>query len=249
MIKIEENIKKLKGLRNRLAVVALATGLTFTGSGCEKDENAGEEIGYSLMSDSGSIAGLYTYIINGHGLESNKYHFDDDFIRLMKVSEKEEYDNSDKTTAFFRENIKMVWPDCFALDNHPAVAGAFDMNLELEKLTTTTMTSFTVVNSSMTAKHDIDPGTQILVNGQQEIKKGDTLTSTAIYYEGELVAYQQTGAGSDSQNVIDATKGDVSIALQTVSEYGLLSTTETVDYQEFNEIESSLVNYTYQKSK
>ena len=100
MIKIEENIKKLKGLRNRLAVVALATGLTFTGSGCEKDENAGEEIGYSLMSDSGSIAGLYTYIINGHGLESNKYHFDDDFIRLMKVSGKEEYNNNDKTTAF-----------------------------------------------------------------------------------------------------------------------------------------------------
>ncbi len=252
MIKIEENIKKLKGLRNRLAVVALATGLAFTESGCAKDKSGGKEVGYNLITDSGRTSGLYTYIINGQGLESNKYHFDDDFIRLMKVSEKEEYHNNDKTTAFFRENINMVWPDCFALDNHPAVAEAFDMNLELEKLTTTTMTSFTVVNSSMTAKHDIDSGTQILINGQQEIKKGDTLTSTAIYYEGELVAYQQTGAGSNSQNVLDATKGDVSIALQTVSEYGLLSATEAVDYQEFNEIESSLVNqnhYTYQKSK
>lgn len=157
-----------------------------------------------------------------------------------------------KQPLFFRENINMVWPGCFALDNHPAVASAFDMNLELEKLTTTTTTSFTVVNSSMTAKHDIDPGTQILTNGRQEIKKGDTLASMAIYYEGELVVYQQTGAGSDSQNVLDATLGDVSTALQTVSEYGLLLATETVDYQEFNEIESSLVNqshYTYQKSK
>ena len=63
MIKIEENIKKLKGLRNRLAVVALATGLTFTGSGCEKDKNAGEEVGYNLISDSGRTSGLYTYII------------------------------------------------------------------------------------------------------------------------------------------------------------------------------------------
>lgn len=251
MKNMEFSRKNLEALKNRVAVVALATGVAFIGTGCGKEKTDDTtEVGYNLIADSGRTSGLYSYVINGEGLESEKYLFDDDFVKLMKVSEREVYNNDNSTTAFFRKNIKMVWPDCFKLDNHPAVAGAFDMHMELEKMTSTNMTSFVVVNSSMTAKHDIDPGIQFLINGQKEINKGDTLASTAIYYDGELVAYQQTGAGSDSQNVIDATVGNVDVALQTVSEYGLLTETEIVDYQEFSEIENDLAyNNSYKKSK
>ena len=79
------------------------------------------------------------------------------------------------------------------------------------------------------------------------INEGDTLSSRAIYYEGELVAYKQTGAGSESQNVIDGTIGDVDLALSTVEDYGLLDETEVVNEEEINDIEDSLNEKEYIK--
>lgn len=253
MIKVEIYKENLQELKNRIALVTLAVGIAFMGNGCSKDSQLDtEKVAYELIADSGRISGLYSYIIRGQGLESEKVYFADDYIKLLKIVDKKVYDKNDASAVSLVKNLDIVWPDCFKLIDHLEEASKFDINMEVEELATTDSTSFTVVYSSMTAKHNIAPETHFLINGQKEITKGDTFASTAIYYDGELVAYQQTGAGSNSQNVLDATLGNVDEALQTVSDYGLLTKTETIDYQEFNMIENTLVsknNYTYEKKK
>ena len=106
MKNMEFSRKNLEALKNRVAVVALATVVAFMGTGCGKEKTDDTtEVGYNLIADSGRTSGLYSYVINGEGLESEKYLFDDDFVKLMKVSEREVYNNDNSTTAFFRKNI------------------------------------------------------------------------------------------------------------------------------------------------
>ena len=69
------------------------------------------------------------------------------------------------------------------------------------------------IYSSATAHRDLDIDDSYLTDGRKEIKKGDKLSSVAIYYEDDLICYTQSGAGSESQNVIDASVGDAGVAL------------------------------------
>ena len=140
----------------------------------------------------------------------------------------------------------MIKPDCYSLYGDVSWIHGFNMSIDRKEISTEWST-YVVIDYSMTAKRDLDLNIDLLPAEYKEFNEGDTLSSRAIYYEGELVAYKQTGAGSESQNVIDGTIGDVDLALSTVEDYGLLDETEVVNEEEINDIEDSLNEKEYIK--
>ena len=217
-------------------------------AGCSKNNNKSDEIGYIVETTTDSD--LYTHVINTRGFYSDKYNFGESIncVEFAKVIETEEYDSrkiiNDKTDAFYRENLKLVWPDCYNTfdSTYWTKQNSFDMSIKSEKIKTTGDSEYIVINSSMTAKRNLDNGINLYRDGQKQIKKGDNFSSTAIYYNNELVAYKQTGAGSECANVKQATIGDVDKALSTIKEAGILSETKEISAQDLYNKEDELSN-------
>ncbi len=242
MLNFRLNQEKLQELKKKVKLVTLAAGIAIIATGCTKKENDFQEIGYEIVSETDDTSELYSYIVNTHGFENENIVFSElDPISLYQVTEEENYNQNNKATGFFIKYMRIVWPDCFSLYDTAYRINGFDFQIQARKLSDTNgISPIVVVHSSMTAKRDLNLNVTFLDSDQKEIKKGDTLSSTAIYYNGELVAYQQTGAGSDSQNVIDATVGDVDLALSTVEDYNLLRETEIIDLSDLKELENAL---------
>lgn len=242
---------KINNKAKRILAGIVAGTLISTGmSGCgKKVQNENDNVvGYSVeTSDNLSEIGLYSYIINTKGFESDNYIFSssNNSINLVKVSDREEYSTNsrkEQTIDFYRDSLKLVWPECFSFYNVESILSNFDIEVKYEKLVDGSSSSptYIVVYSSITAKNDlVVEDLSSLGDGQQLIKTGDNMASIAIYYDG-LVAFKQTGVGSDCENVKEATIGDVDLALSTVFNYGLLEKSESISYEELNEIEKQL---------
>ena len=80
-----------------------------------------------------------------------------------------------------------------------------------------------------------------LNNNAKNVLEGDKLSSTAIYYNDDLIAYKQVGIGSTDENVVNATKGDVDTAISTLEELDMLEETTKVTYQEL-ESQEEIIN-------
>ena len=247
MLNLKINKEKFKGLKKGIAMLSLATSLAIVSTGCSK-ETKEEEIGYEVMTNDSETPELYSYVIDERGFESENYSFGDfEPLSLAKVQNEEIYDFSNKSLGFFRKNMVMIKPDCYSLYGDVTWINGFNMSIDRKEISTGWST-YVVIDYSMTAKRDLDDiRIRLLPAEYKLINKGDTLSSRAIYYEGELVAYKQTGAGSESQNVIDGTIGDVDLALSTVEDYGLLDETEVVNEEEINDIEDYLNEKEYIK--
>ena len=246
MLNLKINKDKLKGLKRGIAMLSLATSLAMVSTGCSK-ETKEEEIGYEVMTNDSETPELYSYVIDERGFESENYSFGDfELLSLAKVVSEEKYDASNKATGFFRKNMVMIKPECYSLYGEASWINGFDMSIDRKEISTGWST-YDVVDYSMTAKSDLNLNIDLLPAEYKEINEGDTLSSRAIYYEGELVAYKQTGAGSESQNVIDGTIGDVDLALSTVEDYGLLDETEVVVERQLHDIEDSINDKEYIK--
>ena len=236
-------------LAKRTTACALITTMLLCTTACgKKEKDNSNEIGFNVTSSTWSNdIGLYNYVINSKGLHSEKYDFEDTIrhINFAKVSELEEYNSKNiikrKTDGFYRAAVKMIWPDCYSkLYTSPAWLASHNFHYEIkyEKLDELSGNSYVVVYSSMTARRDLDTGLYMISDGQKEIKKGDNMSSIAIYYEGELVAYKQTGVGSECNNVLEGTIGDVDLALKKVSQFENLTESkemtdkELYDYQD-----------------
>jgi len=236
----------MNNITKKITSLGVLMTMLVTASGCSNSKDTKTNIiGYNVESSTDKRQdGLYSHIINTNGLVSSKYNFSSlNNINFVKVTEVEEYGTNiknEKTTAFFRENIHLVLPDCFGSYTSPAWfnnTSNFDMQIRCEKLEDGGFGNpYIVVYSSITAKRDLYTGQTIFKDGQDIIHKGDNLSSVAIYYDGELVAFKQTGVGSECENVKQATIGNVDLALTTVK----LDETKTVTYNELNKMENSL---------
>ena len=232
-------------MRKNIFALTLATSMVLPVAGCEKDREE-SEIGFLVESTSSfdSDAGLYSYVINTDGLESQKYDFSTAIgnINLAKVVEKKEYGTinfNDMTPAYYRQNLRLVWPSCF--DGYGIAwfnDANFDCSFTMEEVKACAGGFYTIVYSSMTAKRDLlGPAANDAI---RRLEKGDTLSSTAIYWKEELVGYQQTGVGSDCENVIESTVGDVDVALSKISDLGIVDGVKTVDYHELYKYQEEL---------
>lgn len=246
---MENKTNVLKKIRKRMIALALATSIVLPVVGCQKDRNEKEsEIGFLVESTSSldTDAGLYSYVINTDGLESQKYDFSDTTrnINLVKVVEKQEYGTTDfnnMTPAYYRQNLRIIWPSCF---NGYGIAwfndSNFDCSFTIEEVKACAGGFYTIVYSSMTAKRDLlGPAANDVA---RQLEKGDVLSSVAIYFKEELVAYKQMGVGSDCENVIASTVGNVDVALSKISDLGILDEVKIVNYRELYEYQEELNN-------
>ena len=244
MIDLKENLKKL---RKKVVMLGIATSLAFSTSGCSKEE---EKIGYLVENDDNIMNsdGLYQYVVDYNGLESNNYNFSIGYnnISFAKVIEEKEYGTSffnEMTSAFYRKHLKVIWPDCFSLYNLDAwlKESNFDFDLKVENIKLLNGPTFKVFYSSITAKRKLNLiGKDVISNGKREFLSGDNISSIAIYYESELVAFKQYGVGSDCENVVSQTIGDVDVAFVKISELGLLNETQNISLEKLKEYQEEL---------
>lgn len=230
---MNNNLKKITS-------TALLLSMLLGVSGCSSNKK--EDFGYKVETSTNKNENeLYTYIINTDGLVSNKYNFSDNSVNLVKVSKSEEFGtkiSNKKTAAFYRENIKLVWPDCFGAYKMSAwlTETNFDIKLKYEELSDGFGTPYYVIYSSITAKRDLLNNIRIYKDNQKPIEKGDNMSSIAIYYDNELVAFNQTGVGCEAENVINSNIGNVNIALSKLD----LTESKTITYDELNTIEKNM---------
>jgi len=230
---MNNNLKKITS-------TALLLSMLLGVSGCNSNKKV--EFGYKVESSTNKNEnGLYTYIINTDGLVSSNYNFSDNSVNLVKVSKSEEFGtkfSNKKTAAFYRENLKLVWPDCFGAYKMSAwlTETNFDIKLKYEELSDGFGTPYYVIYSSITAKRDLLNNIRIYKDEQKPIQKGDNISSIAIYYDNELVAFNQTGVGCESKNVINSNIGNVNIALSKLD----LTESKTITYDELNNIERNM---------
>ena len=240
--------ENLKALKVRLLALAMAATVTATMSGCSKSkETKNEFVGFSVQSSSFDTEnGLYSHVINVKGLESEKYDYSSSLrtIRLAKIDEEIVYGTNifnEQTTAFYRDKMILKWPECYSVYGIAWFNRSnFDCEIKIQKLKECAGSEYIVQYSSITAKRDFDLNVSMLGNGQNFIYKGDNMSSIAIFHNDELVAYKQTGVGSECENVMNATIGDVDIALNTIEDLDLLEETVELSYMDLYEYQEKL---------
>lgn len=246
-----KDIEKLKKLKIKLLTYATIVGLTSSMGGCNKTKNEdnNSEIGYLIESNENFYesdkAGLYSYLININGFESSNHDFSNTKtkLRYAQVTAKEIFNNnsSNLDSDYIKDNFKLIWPSSYAdYDEKAFNPTNTDFSLEIEQLKDLSGTNYKVIYSSLEIKKDIMPSNQ-LNNNAKNVLEGDKLSSTAIYYNDDLIAYKQVGIGSTDENVVNATKGDVDTAISTLEELDMLEETTKVTYQEL-ESQEEIIN-------
>lgn len=246
-----KDIEKLKKLKIKLLTYATIVGLTSSIGGCNKvkNEDSTSEVGYLIESNENFYesdkAGLYSYLININGFESSNHDFSNTKtkLRYAQVTAKEIFNNnsSNLDSDYIKDNFKLIWPSSYAdYDEKAFNLTNTDFSLEIEQLKDLSGTNYKVIYSSLEIKKDIMPSNQ-LNNNAKNVLEGDKLSSTAIYYNDDLIAYKQVGIGSTDENVVNATKGDVDTAISTLEELDMLEETTKVTYQEL-ETQEKIIN-------
>lgn len=246
-----KDIEKLKKLKIKLLTYATIVGLTSSIGGCNKlkNEDSTSEVGYLIESNENFYesdkAGLYSYLININGFESSNHDFSNTKtkLRYAQVTAKEIFNNnsSNLDSDYIKDNFKLIWPSSYAdYDEKAFNLTNTDFSLEIEQLKDLSGTNYKVIYSSLEIKKDIMPSNQ-LNNNAKNVLEGDKLSSTAIYYNDDLIAYKQVGIGSTDENVVNATKGDVDTAISTLEELDMLEETTKVTYQEL-ESQEEIIN-------
>ena len=246
-----KDIEKLKKLKIKLLTYATIVGLTSSIGGCNKvkNEDSTSEVGYLIESNENFYesdkAGLYSYLININGFESSNHDFSNTKtkLRYAQVTAKEIFNNnsSNLDSDYIKDNFKLIWPSSYAdYDEKAFNLTNTDFSLEIEQLKDLSGTNNKVIYSSLEIKKDIMPSNQ-LNNNAKNVLEGDKLSSTAIYYNDDLIAYKQVGIGNTDENVVNATKGDVDTAISTLEELDMLEETTKVTYQEL-ESQEEIIN-------
>lgn len=252
---MNKKVNELKRLKNRVLAGLLATTMLVSMSGCSKnrEDSAPRDVGFLVEGTSNvcnDCNGLYSYIINRNGLESAYYDFSSSSrdVSLAKVVKKEVYNRkcNNQTSKFYKDNMKLLLPDNYARyglsisDSSWFNASNFDFEFILEEVEELNGCSYTICYSNATATRDLVSADDGLIARQYFINKGDSFSSVAIYFRGELVGFKQSGVGSNSNNIINATVGDMDLALSTLEEQQLLSDTMKVNYDELCEYQDCL---------
>ena len=230
------NKQFLDKLKTRAISITLITSAILGLASCSKNQDK-EEIGYKVSGSLGAD-GLYTKIVDRSKFYSDNYDFSNT-IRTMNfatVSESKVYGTTffnDKTSAFYRENVKIVLPDSYSMynTNEWLSIDNFDYTLKYEKVRELAEESYDVITSSMEAKRDLETKVA-LPEGQKEFMEGDTINSKAIYHDGQLIAYYQDGVGSECENVKNALIGDANNAIGSITSYYNLSDNIDITFQE-----------------
>ena len=228
---VQSRKNELKNIKKRLVALALATGMTVSMGGCsnnkgkQNQEESQTELGYLI--EYGYEAGLYTYIINKNGLKISsklKSQLDLDenkeisYARVVDVDEFSTnvgfFDKENFTPAWWGKHFYVVWPDCYDNFSKHDTKELFDINLRYEEIKELDGSLYTIIYFDAVSKKDWQRPKDFI--NKRRIYQGDTFSSIAICYNGKIIAYKQSGAGCDCENVTSSIKGDVDLALLKV---------------------------------
>ena len=239
----ENTLRKLNQSKVKLISGILATTILLTLSGCNKEDKKSDLISINIVDEMYEDKnGEYEYILNLEAIKVNPLNK----FSLLKEVETERYDNyslDGKTDAFFNKYNYIILPSCYEHYNNGIENKGFykfiyensKRNLEIKKLEGLDGNTFTLIINSIEITRNINPGYKMLMGDQKQLLKGDKLESKALVYEGEIIAFKQTGVGSECDNVIQI--GKLDNALIPVN--SILNEDINIEY---NETESVLNN-------
>lgn len=117
--------------------------------------------------------------------------------------------------------MRIVWPEDYNwyLDEYYYPSGIinsgnFDFEIKEMKLQEIDGKEYDVIFLKMTSKKEIF--TRVLMRNEINtpiIHQGDSISSVAIYFKGELIGFKQYGIGCYNANVINSFVGDIDKAL------------------------------------
>ena len=245
--------KLQKGIATMLAGVTI---VSF--GGCKKTDNEEQVLPSIIVTDelSKSKDGVrYEYVLNiGECADENLRKTTDRPIRFMKVTDEQ----------VSSTNLNEVsWDLCFPKWNDPNyLMHHYFFGVWPECYSHYTETDFKFNNSSITHSEKIiedfygsactlrtitikitkDMPTTLYGENVKDLKAGDVITATMLIANDSILAFNQTGAGSECQNVQSAICGEGT--LKTVNEAGVLTDTNTVNMskKEIFDLEAALNN-------
>lgn len=227
------NTKKdiLKKYRKLLASLT-AGGMLLAGAGCAKnpDEEKNDDIQLPFVSVVRSEGNAMYY------LDEYKYFldvdgFENEYLDFSETTTEKVFASTIKEDRYIGtvNNMDIVWPECFnsylSDKSLEEVYKNFQKTYKTETLRSE-IGEFMIATSKITAQKDLKKPVNFLPYDvpQEAIHKGDTMESVALYaiVDGQkyLVGFKQTGVGSDSANVVNATVGNLDTALTTLADYG-----------------------------
>ncbi len=248
-----KNDKKiiLKGSKKIISLALASVMITSGLLGCSKETKSLDEkqIGFNISNDDFKRSnGLYYYVLNKEGYHYYRNYNVDEFSygkSFAKVDETKEYGTNFLNTmasSFYEKELKIVWPEDYV--KAPYNIFNFDINLKIENVTAIIETPYVIVYSSITAKKDIESKNPKL----KKIKKGDKISSVALYHDDKLLAFKQTGMGEDCNNVVKSKVGDIDVAISTVYELGLLNKTKDATYLDLYKYQKKLNNIPFKST-
>lgn len=212
----ENTLRKLNQSKVKLISGVLATTILFTLSGCNKEDKKSESISINIVDEMYKDKnGEYEYILNLEAIKKNPLNK----FSLLKEVETESYDNysiDGKTDAFFNKYNYIILPSCYEHYNNGIENKGFykfiyensKRKLEIKKLEGLDGNIFTLITNSIEITRNINSGYKMLIGGQKQLLKGDKLESKTLMYDGKIIAFKQTGVGSECDNVIQIGKLD-----------------------------------------
>ncbi len=222
-----KNKKLIKNIKKGLCILVAGTVIgSFVG--CSKNKN--EVVSINITDDTIESTDEYTYIFNPEFVEDNalKATFIDENIDLLRETENTYY-----TSSFSMEGASIT--NCMS----KGTFGSFFNNLVFpDEYTYVSPTSrlidtslrcqdfvgfnsddkYQYVEAKLVVKKDIP---SYATSKTKQLKKGDEMSSRALYVlrgnEVKLLAYEQTGVGSDCENVKEKTFGNIDNILISLS--------------------------------
>lgn len=215
----ENTLRKLNQSKVKLISGVLATTMLFSLAGCNKEDKKTDSISINIVDEMYKDKnGEYEYILNLEAIKANPLNK----FSLFKEVQTENYNNyslDGKTDAFFNKYNYIILPSCYEHYNNGVENKGFykfiyensKRSLEIKKLEGLDGNTLTLITNRIEITRNINPGYKMLVGGQKQLLKGDKLESKTLMYDGEIIAFKQTGVGSECNNVIQIGKLDITL--------------------------------------
>ena len=173
------------------------------------------------------------YIQYIYALDLSKMNFnntdDNNYIDFLYITNGQTFNSSFKETMFdsnkihkpdyfFNENMHIIIPEDYSYINDILNTDKVIKEIKMYELKGFSKNYYFYYETSITFNEDIRYGNSI-------IHKGDNLTNKSLYIYNNssmlLIANNQTGLGSDSENVINNIMGNLDDGFLSLKEYGL----------------------------
>jgi hypothetical protein len=249
---------KIKNINKNIILVVLSSTIALTSlTGCTveiKDEPKSELPVITVTENYKKTN--YGFVLDYNGVNSkelsDKYSSSEPLDLLTLTSHKtyKYVGNNDinagdaiKDPAYFASNLNIIWPECYKYSEKSFPEIFMFTNSQIDEYTFHSMkgNDFVLKTCKVSFKSDVPNEIDLQnvndnSNGYyRSLKTGDEFKSETLLYNGDVIAYKQTGSGIDSLNVVE--EGNFDIALRTISDFGITENEEITSKESLNTLD------------